>query len=221
MHRGDPLDVGGVLGCVDRGMHRLAVHVPLLQRDAEHGQGEDGGHDVGEVVDEVDAAALDLLVEAGARHVVDERLPALDRGRGQIRVEHGPVGAVLGVVHLQDAAADGADAAGRGDRNAFIATAFAVDVVVVGDRRAARQLEDLVAAGRHPVAAVGIRPGHGALGVHLFGDGLELRPILGRMPIEVVSVLLPVTVIDDVVDTQRSVSLSVSLLRLRCRLSLR
>src|SRR6185312_12630934 len=163
-----------------------------------------------QVVDEVDAAVLDLLVKAGPRHVVDERLPAFDRGRRQIGVEHGSVGAVVGVVHFQDAAAYRADALGRGDRNAFVAAAFAVDVVIVGDNGAAGQLEDLVATGRNPVAAVGFRPGDGALGMHLVGDRLELRPVLGGMPIKVIGVLLTVAVIDDIVDTQRSVSLGVS-----------
>jgi len=81
VHRGHALDVRGVLRRIHRGMNRLAIHVPVLQRDAEQGQCQNGRHDIGQIIDEVDAAGLDLLVEAGAGDVVDERFPALDRGR--------------------------------------------------------------------------------------------------------------------------------------------
>ena len=186
VHRGDPLDVGGVLRGVDRRVNRLAVEVPLLQWNAQHRQREYRGHDVGQVVDEVDAAGLDLLVEAGAGDVVDERFPTLDRGRRQVGIEHGAVGAVFGLIHLQDAAAHHADAAGGRNRNPFVAAAFVVDVVIVGDRGAAGELENLVAARRDPVPAVGLGPRHRALGVHLLGDLLELRAVLRGVPVEVV-----------------------------------
>jgi hypothetical protein len=125
---------------------------------------------------------------------------------------------VLGVVHFQDAAAHRADAAGRGDRNSFVATAFAVQVVVVGDSRTTGELEDLVAAGRYPMAAVGLGPGHRARGLHLLGDGFELRPVPGAVPIEVVLVLLAISVADGVIDTHSFVSLDVSSVGTPCRL---
>ena len=55
----------------------------------------------------------------------------------------------------------------------LVALAFAVDVVVVGDHRAAGELEDRVAAAGDPVAVVGVGPGHRALGLDLFGDLLN------------------------------------------------
>ena len=97
--------VGRVFRGGHRSVRRLAVDRPLLQLDAHHRQRQHRGHDVGEVVDEVDAARLDLLVEGGAHDLVDERLPPLDRGGRQVRVQRTAVGAVLGLVHLQDAAA--------------------------------------------------------------------------------------------------------------------
>ena len=75
VHRGDHVDAhlpvhlgdAGGVGRVFRGGHRevrgLAVDRPLLQLDSHHRQREHRGHDVGEVVDEVDPAGLDLLVE--------------------------------------------------------------------------------------------------------------------------------------------------------------
>ncbi len=75
----DLLPIGRVLGCVHRRMRRLAVDVPLLELDAHHRQREDRGHHVGQMVDEVDPAGLDVFVECGAGDLVDERLPALDR----------------------------------------------------------------------------------------------------------------------------------------------
>src|SRR5947209_15100383 len=85
-----------------------------------------------------------------------------------------------------------------------------MQVVVVGDGGTPGELEDFVAAGRDPMAAVGFSPGHWALGVHLFGNRLELRPVFGSMPIEVVPVLLAIAVADGVIDTHSSVSLDVS-----------
>ena len=133
VHRGDASDVGGVLGGVDRGVDRLAVDRPVLQRDAQHRQRQHGGHDVGQVVDEVDLAVFDLLVEAGAGDLVDERLPALDRGRRQVGVE-----ARCGRCGAPGRPSPGCRRAprwraGRGDRDALVSAAFAVDVVVVGD----------------------------------------------------------------------------------------
>ncbi len=98
----------------------LAVDRPLLQLDAHHRQREHRGHDVGEVVDEVDPAGLDLLVECRAHDLVDERLPPLDRGGGQVRVERAAVGAVLGLVHLQDAAAHDGGPLRLRDRDALV-----------------------------------------------------------------------------------------------------
>src|SRR3984957_2223909 len=163
MHSDNLVDVGGVLRGVNRCVNRFAVNRPVLQRDAQHRQRQYGGHDVGEVVDEVDAAIFDLLVEAGAGYLVDERHPTLHRRRGQIGVEHVAVDAVLGLIHLQNAAPHAARAFGLGDRNALIASAFAVDVVVGGDNRATRQLEYRVASAGNPVAVVGVGPRDRAL----------------------------------------------------------
>ena len=72
------------------------------------------------------------------------------------------------------------DAAGRGYRNAFVAKPFVVDVVIVGDRGAAGQLENLVAAGRDP-GIQGIdgrrRPRHRRLGTQWRAgpDEIEVR----------------------------------------------
>src|ERR1700757_5298590 len=107
---------------------------------------------------------------------------------------------MFGVVYLEDAAAHTIDAAGRRDQNPFVAAALVVDVMIVGDRRAAGEFEYLVTAGRHPVAAVGVAPGHRAAGVHLLGDLLELRAVLRGMPVEVVPVPLTLAVVDDIVD---------------------
>ena len=44
-------------------MFGLAVDRPFGERNAHHRQGQHRGHDVGEVIDEIDPARLDLLVE--------------------------------------------------------------------------------------------------------------------------------------------------------------
>ena len=202
MHGDNAVDVRGVLRGVDRGMDWLAVDRPVLQRDAQHRQRQHRRHDVGQIVDEVDVAVFDLLVEARAGHVVDERRPTLDRGRRQVRVEHGAIGAVLRVVHLQDAAPHTARALGLGDRNTLVALAFTVDVVIVGDDRASGELEHRLAAAGNPVALVGVGPRDRALGVDVLGDLLELGSIFGGVPVEVVPVLLAIAVAHNVVDAQ-------------------
>ena len=182
--------VGRVGRGVDRGVDRLDVDVPVLQRDPEHPQGEHGGHDVGQVVDEVDPAGLDLLVQAGADELVHQRRPPGHRGRRQVRVEQLPVVPLLGRVHLQEAAAE-RHLRGR-DRDALVAPPLVVRVVVVGHVLGRPgQLEDLGVPGGDPVAAVGVAPRDRALVQHLRGDVGELLPVLGRVPVEVVAVLLP------------------------------
>ena len=58
----------------------------------------------------------------------------------------------------------------------------------------AGEFEDLAVAGRDPVAAVGVRPGDRALGVHLLGDGLELVTVFWGMPVEMEPILLAIGV---------------------------
>src|ERR1700761_5899052 len=118
---------------------------------------------------------------------------------------------MLRFIHLQYAAAYTARPLGRRDRNAFVALAFAVDVVIVGDNRATGQLEHRLAAAGDPVTFVGVGPGDRALGVDLFGDFLELSSVLRGVPVEVVAVLLAIAVADDVVDAH-----GVSVIRMAC-----
>src|SRR6201992_3706645 len=118
---------------------------------------------------------------------------------------------MLRFIHLQYAAAYTARPLGRRDRNAFVALAFTVDVVVVGDNRATGQLEHRLAAASDPVTFVGVGPGDRALGVDLFGDLLELGSVLRGVPVEVVAVLLAIAVADDVVDAH-----GVSVIRMAC-----
>ena len=103
---GDALRVGGVGGGVHLSVGRFAVDLPVLQRNAQQAEGEHGRDDVRQVVDEVDPAVFDLLVEAGLDDFVDDGHPALHRGGRQIPVERRAVLPVLGVVHFQDAAAN-------------------------------------------------------------------------------------------------------------------
>ena len=59
------------VGAVGRRVHlhvrRLAVDLPVGERQPEHRHGEHRGDDVGEVVDEVEATGLDHVVDAGPR----------------------------------------------------------------------------------------------------------------------------------------------------------
>ncbi len=201
----DLLAFGRMLGGVDGGVRGLAVDVPLLELDAHHRQRQHRGHDVGQMLDEVDLTGFDVLVECGAGDLVDERLPALDRRRGQVGVQRPAVLAVLGLVHLEDAAANHGRATGLGNGDA-LERGLTGDVVMVGHRGAAGELEHVRAVGGHPVPAVGVGPGHRALGLHLLGDLLELQPILGGVPVEVIPVLLAV-VGRDIVDAHGVVSL--------------
>ena len=194
VHLGDARGVGRVFRSGHRQVGGLAVDRPLLELDAHHRQGEHRGHDVGEVVDEVDAARLDLLVEGRPGDLVDERLPPLDRGGGQVGVQRTAVGAVLGFVHLQDAAAHDRGPLRLRDRDALVPAALSVDVVIVGHDRTARQFEDVLAVRGDPVPVVDVGPGHRALGLHLLGDLLELQPVLRGVPVEVVPILLPLAV---------------------------
>ena len=139
----------------------LAVHLPVGEGQPEHRHGEHRGHDVGEVVDEVEAAALDHLVDARPGEVGDERLPPLHRRRRQERVEDAAVLRLLGRVHLDEAAAR---RAARGDRDPVVAVALAGRVVVVREQVGAlRQRAQLLVAGDHPEAAVAGAPRHRAL----------------------------------------------------------
>ena len=180
-----PGEVGRPGRCVHRCVCGLAVDLPLRQRHTHQRQREHRGNDVGQVVDEVDTSTLDLLVEARADDLVDDRHPALHGGGGQVRVQRRAVHPVFGFVHLQHAAADhGAGLAAR-DADAGVALADVRDVVVVGDVGAAREVEDLLAAGGHPVPAVGVRPRHRAPVVQIRGDLVEPVAVIGGVPVEV------------------------------------
>ena len=124
VHLRDALGLGRVPGGGHRQVRRLAVDHPLVQLDAHHRQGEYCWHDVGEVVDEVDAARFDLLVKSRPHDFVDEWLPPLDRGGGEIRVQRTAVGAVLGLVHFQDAAAHDCGPLCLGDGDALVRTSL-------------------------------------------------------------------------------------------------
>lgn len=80
----NPWGVRGIGGSVDVGVGRLAIELPLLQRNAHQGQRQDGRHDVREIVDEVDPPGFDLLVDAGPHDLVDEWFPAFDGRRRQV-----------------------------------------------------------------------------------------------------------------------------------------
>ena len=128
---------------------------------------------------------------------VHHRGPAADRGGGQVGVERLAVVPLLGRVHLEEPALD-LHALRGGDGDALVAAPLVVHVVVVGQVFGrAGELEDLAVAGRDPVAAVGVAPGDGALGVHLLGDRLELVAVLRGVPVEVIPVLLAVGVVED------------------------
>lgn len=137
----NPWGVWGIGGRVDVGVGRLAIELPLLQRNAHQGQRQDGRHDVREIVDEVDPPGFDLLVDAGPHDLVDEWLPAFDGRRRQVGVEDAAVGGVLGFIHLEHAATHAGGLRNRGNGDALVAGAFAGDVVVVGHVRASRELE--------------------------------------------------------------------------------
>lgn len=187
----DARHLRGVGRRVDAGVGGLVVQLPLRERNAHHRQGEDGGDDVGEVVHEVDPAALDPLVDRGADHLVDEGDPALDRRRGEVGVQGVAVGALLGRVHLQEAASQPSAAGRRRDADALVAAAFAVDVVVVGKLfTGPGEGEQLPVAGGHPVPAVGVAPAERATVVELPGLLFELVPVRGSMPVEVDAGLL-------------------------------
>ena len=113
-----------------------------------------------------------------ARDLMHERFPPRDRGRGQIRVEHIAMDAVLRVVHLQHAAA------GHRIRRLVgieiplnpLRSRPSWSLEMYGQRAG---FEHGVAARRPPSARRRCRPCDRALLVHLLGDLLELHPIPG------------------------------------------
>jgi hypothetical protein len=110
---------------------RLAIDVPLGDRDTQHRERDDGGNDVHQIVDEIDAAGLDLLVEARADHLVDEGNPLLHGGGGQIRIEYRTELPMFGVVHLEDPAAHTGRPDGGGDHDPLVTPPYSLDVAVV------------------------------------------------------------------------------------------
>ncbi len=119
---------------------------------------------------------------------------------GQVRVEQGPKLVMLGVVHLQDAAADTRGAIHRRDGDTLVSLALSVDVVIGGHVRRSGEREHLLAAGGHPVATVGLGPRHRALRLHLLRDRQEVVAVVGGVAVEIEPVRLAVVVRDDVVN---------------------
>ena len=181
---GDAGIVRRVGRCVHRRVGGLAVDLPVLQRHAQQAERQHRGHDVGEVVDEVDPAVLDLLVEARLDDLVDDGNPPLHRGGRKIGVQRGAVLPVLGLVHLEHAAAERVLTSAARDGDADVALALAGDVVVVGDVRAPREFEDFLVSRSHPVPAVRVGPCERTALVHLRGDLLEPVAVLRRVAIE-------------------------------------
>ena len=190
----DDLLLGRARLGVDLRVDRLHVGHVVVHREAEHRHRQHRGDDVGQVVDEVDPAGLDHLVDRGAGDLVDDRLPAGDRRRGQVRVERVAVVPLRRRVHAQEHAAEPAGRAvlqladlqrRRRDRDPGVAVALAVRVVVVGQHVGpAGGVEQLLVAADEPVAAVGVVPRDRLAGVQLVGQPLELGPVLVAVPVE-------------------------------------
>src|SRR5262249_60943193 len=109
-----------------------------------------------EVVDEVDGAGLDLLVQAGPDQLVDDRPPAGDGSGGQVGVQRLPVVPLLGRVHLQAPATGVLSVDGR-DADALVPVLLAGHVVVVRQHvRAAGDVEVLLVPAGEPGPAVGV-----------------------------------------------------------------
>ena len=179
------LIVRRVGGGVHLRVGRFAIDLPVLQRYAQQTERQHRGHDVREIVDEVDPAILDLLVEARLDDLVDDGNPPVHRRGRKIGVQRGAVLPVLGFVHLEHPAAElRADSAAR-NADADVALALPADVVVVGDVRTPRQFEDFSVARCHPVPAVRVGPRQRTALVHLGGDLLEAVAVLRRVAIEV------------------------------------
>ena len=169
----------GAVGCrVHLHVRGLAVDLPVGERQAEHRHGEHRGHDVGEVVDEVEPTGLDHVVDARAREVLDERIPHLHRRRRQERVEDAAVLRLLGRVHLDEAAAR---RPALGDRDALVAVALAVGVVVVRQEVGAlRDRAQHLVAGDDPEAVVLAAPRDRALLAQLVRLRRVGLPVLGE-----------------------------------------
>ena len=197
-----------ILRGVDQSVRGLTVEKPLLQRDAQHCQGQHSRHHVGQIIDEIDAPLLDLLIDTGPHHFVDKRLPALDRRWRQVRIEGVAIPALFGRIHLENAGPQGDRLVWN--RDPVVAAALTVRVVVVGDVRAASQFEHGMAAACDPVAAVGVRPSDRALFLQFLCDLLELEPVLRGMPIKIKAMFLAIAVGDGVI-AHGIVSLAVSL----------
>ena len=147
------------------------------------------GDHVGQVVDEIDPAGLDLLVQAGASQVLGHRLPASHGGGRQIWIERPPVVPLGGRIHLQKAGYGAVGLVRDGDSH--VPVALTLRVAVVGQKSSvAGELEDLVVAARHPVPPIGLRPRDGAGCVQLMGDVGEAVDVVRTVPVEVDGILL-------------------------------
>lgn len=124
-----------------------------------------------------------------------------------MRVEYGPELAMFGVVHLQDSAPDTRCPDGSRDHDSLVPAANSLDVVIVRDVGRACEGEYRLAARGDPVAAVGVGPGHGALGVHLPGDLREVVAVVRCVPVELEDGC-SVTGIDDGLVSAHGIALS-------------
>jgi hypothetical protein len=95
---------------------------------------------------------------------------------------------MVGVVHFQDSSTNDPARVGEWYGDADIASALTTHIVVIGDVRAAGELEDFLAARGDPMSAVGIGPRKRAPADHFGGDRLEPLPVLRSVAIEVIPV---------------------------------
>ena len=174
--------VGAVRCRVHLHVRRFAVDLPVCERQPEHRHGEDRGHDVREVVDEIEATGLDHVVDAGTGEVGDQRLPPHDGGGREERVQHPPVLGLLGRVHLDEATPG---AAPLRDRDALVPVALAVGIVVVRQQVGALgERAQFLVTGDDPEPVVVRAPGHRALLAELVGLRRIRLAVLGRVLVE-------------------------------------
>lgn len=103
---------------------------------------------------------------------------------------------MLRIVHFQHAAPDAVGVHQHRYPDTLVPAALPVDIVVGGDIRAPRKFEYRLTTGGNPVSVVGVRPRNRAFLMHLLGDLVEPRTILGSVSVEVITRRLPGSVGD-------------------------
>ena len=155
-------------------MHGFGKEPPVVGRQPELLERHHDRQRVGEVVHDVDLAALDEVVDARVGVVLDQRRDALDRRRCEQRLEDLAVLERLRCVHL--------------DRDRLL-----VHVLLRRDHHGLRRREGLVVVGDlldvvvlrdHPEAAIGLAVRDRALGAVPCQFGPRVLREVGRMVVE-------------------------------------